>query len=142
MYQKVPRLLPQTANGWNYMNECAALESRERRHSVCQVASLFEHWELHNTRVCHHVCLYICDFSTDVKLEQRANIKFRFKLGNSGAETFEVTRRAYGNEAMRRVSSGTRASREAEHHSKTTRGQGDLPRAQHQKCGNNLVSCA
>jgi len=34
---------------------------------------------------------------------------------------------------VRRVSSGTRASREAEHHSKTTRGQGDLPRAQHRK---------
>ena len=34
---------------------------------------------------------------------------------------------------VRRVSSGTRASREAEHHSKTTRGQGELPRAQHPK---------
>jgi len=33
----------------------------------------------------------------------------------------------------RGVSSGTRASREAEHHSKTTRGQGDLPRAQRLK---------
>jgi hypothetical protein len=32
------------------------------------------------------------------------------------------------------VSSGTCASREAEHHLKMTRGQGDLPRAQH---GNN-----
>jgi hypothetical protein len=31
---------------------------------------------------------------------------------------------------VRRVSSGTRASREAEHHLKTTRGQGELPRAQ------------
>ena len=31
---------------------------------------------------------------------------------------------------LRCVSSGTRASRDAEHHSKTTRGQGDLPRAQ------------
>jgi hypothetical protein len=31
---------------------------------------------------------------------------------------------------VRRVSSGMRASREAEHHLKTTRGQGDLPRAQ------------
>jgi len=34
---------------------------------------------------------------------------------------------------VRGVSSGTRASREAEHHSKTTRGQGELPRAQHLK---------
>jgi len=31
---------------------------------------------------------------------------------------------------LRGVSSGTRASRKAEHHSKTTRGQGELPRAQ------------
>jgi len=34
---------------------------------------------------------------------------------------------------VRGVSSGTRASRETEHHSKTTRGQGELPRAQHLK---------
>ena len=34
---------------------------------------------------------------------------------------------------MRGVSSGTRASRETEHHSKTTRGQGDFPQAQHLK---------
>jgi hypothetical protein len=49
-----------------------------------------EHWELHNTSVCHHMCLYICDFSMDVKLEQRANIIFCMKLGKSGAETFEM----------------------------------------------------
>ena len=36
----------------------------------------------------------------DEKLEQRANIKFCVKLGKSGAETFEMIRRAYGNEAM------------------------------------------
>ena len=103
MYQKVPRLLPQTANGWHYENACAALDSREHRHSVCQVASLCEHWELHNTSVCHHVCLHICDFSMDEKLEQRANIKFSVKLGKSGAETFEMIRRAYGNETMCRA---------------------------------------
>jgi hypothetical protein len=34
---------------------------------------------------------------------------------------------------VRGVLSGTHASREAEHHSKTTRGQSDLPRAQHPK---------
>jgi len=82
------------------VNACAVLESRERRHSVRQVASLCEHWELHNTSVCHHVCLHICDFSMDEKLEQRANIKFCVKLGKSGAETFEMIRRAYGNEAI------------------------------------------
>jgi len=36
----------------------------------------------------------------DKKLEQRANIKFCVKLGKSGAETFEMIRRVYGNEAM------------------------------------------
>jgi hypothetical protein len=50
VYQKVPRLVPQTANGLHYVNACAMLESGERRHSVCQVASLCEHWELHSTR--------------------------------------------------------------------------------------------
>ena len=60
-------------------------------------------WELHNTSVCHHVCHHICDFSMDVKLEQRANIKFCVKLGKSGAETFQMIRRAYGNEAMSRA---------------------------------------
>jgi len=39
----------------------------------------------------------------DVKLEQRADIKFCMKLGKSGAETFEMIRRAYGNEAMSRA---------------------------------------
>jgi hypothetical protein len=79
------------------------LASRERRHSVCRVASLYEHWELHNTSVCHHVCLHICDFSMDVKLEQKANIKFCVKLGKPAAETFEMIRRAYGNEVMSRA---------------------------------------
>jgi len=53
--------------------------------------------------VCHHMCLHICDFSMDVKLEQRANIKFCMKLSKSGAETFEMIRCAYGNEAMSRA---------------------------------------
>jgi len=39
----------------------------------------------------------------DVKLQQTANIKFCAKLGKSGAETFEMIRRAYGNEAMSRT---------------------------------------
>jgi len=82
------------------VNACTVLGSREHPHSVCQVALLHEHWELHNTRFCHHVCLHICDFSMDVKMEQRANIKFCLKLGKPGAETFEMIRHAYGNESM------------------------------------------
>jgi hypothetical protein len=39
----------------------------------------------------------------DKKLEQRANMKFCVKLGKSGAETFEMIRCAYGNEAMCRA---------------------------------------
>jgi len=35
----------------------------------------------------------------DVKLKQKANIKFCVKLGKSGVETFEMIRRACGNEA-------------------------------------------
>jgi len=85
------------------MNACAVLGSRERRHSACRVASLCEHWELHNTSVCHHVCLHICNFSMDVQLEQRANIKFSVKLSKSGADNFEMIWRAYGNEAMSRA---------------------------------------
>jgi hypothetical protein len=84
------------------VNVCAVLGRREFCHSVCQVASLCEHSELHNTSDCHHVSLHICDFSMDVKLEQTANIKFCVKLGRSGAETFEMIRRAYGNKAMSR----------------------------------------
>jgi transposase len=38
-----------------------------------------------------------------MKLEQRANFKFYVKLGKSGVETFEMIRRAYGNEAMSRA---------------------------------------
>jgi hypothetical protein len=36
----------------------------------------------------------------DVKLEQRANIKFCVKLNKSGVETFKMIRHVYGNEAM------------------------------------------
>jgi len=39
----------------------------------------------------------------DMKLEQRANIKFCVKLGESGVETFEMIRCAYGNEGTSRV---------------------------------------
>jgi hypothetical protein len=39
----------------------------------------------------------------DLKLEQRANIKFCVKLGKSGVETFQMIRRAYRNEAMSRA---------------------------------------
>jgi len=85
------------------MNECIVLGSRERHHSACRVASLCEHWELHNTSVCHHVCPHICNFSMDVKLEQRANIKFCVKLSKYRAETFEMIWRAYRNEAMSRA---------------------------------------
>jgi hypothetical protein len=66
----------------------------------------------------------------DVKLEQRANIKFCVKHGNSGAETLKYydVRMGMRPSVVRRVSSGTHASREAEHHLKTTRSQGKLPR--------------
>jgi hypothetical protein len=63
----------------------AVIESWQRRHSVCQVASLCEHWELHNTSLCHHLFRHICHFSMGVKMEQQANIKFCVKLGKSGA---------------------------------------------------------
>jgi len=49
------------------------------------------------------VCFHICDFRMDLKLEQRANIKFCVKLGISGVETFQMIRRAYRNEAMSRA---------------------------------------
>ena len=39
----------------------------------------------------------------DVKMEQRANIKFCVKLGKSGAETFDMLQHVYGNEAMCRA---------------------------------------
>jgi hypothetical protein len=66
----------------------------------------------------------------DVKLEQRANIKFCVKLGKSGVETFEMIR-AYEDEAIihARCFEWHARLREAEHHLKTMRGQGDLPRA-------------
>jgi len=38
-----------------------------------------------------------------VKVEQRANIKFCVKLGKSGAETFQMIRRACRDEVMSRA---------------------------------------
>jgi hypothetical protein len=84
------------------------------------------------TRVFVTTCCHICHFSMDVKLEQQANIKFCVKLGKSWAEIFKCydVRMVMRPCVVQRVSSGTRASSEAEHHSKMTRGQGDLPPAQ------------
>jgi len=103
VYQNVSRLASYTAKRWHYVNECAVLGSRERHHSACRVASLCKHRVLHNTSVCHHECLHICDFSIDVKLKQTANIEFCVKFGKPRAETFEMIRRGYGNEAMSRA---------------------------------------
>jgi hypothetical protein len=49
----------------------------------------------------------------DVKLEQRGNIKFSFKLGKSGAETFEILRRRMEMRpcVLRSVSRGARFKR-------------------------------
>jgi hypothetical protein len=114
------------------MNECTVLGSRERPHSACWVALLCQHWELHNTSVCYHVCLHICDFSMDVKLEQRATSNSAWNSANLKLRLLKWydVRIETRPSVVRGVSSGMRASREAEHHSKTTRGQGDLPRAQ------------
>jgi hypothetical protein len=112
----------------------AMIESWQRRHSVCQVASLCKHWEFHNTSICHHVFCHICHLSMDVKLEQRANIKFCVILGKSGAETFEMLRRAYGNKAM------------CQERQNITQRQWEVRATFRQlnpyKGGNNLVACA
>jgi len=75
---------------------------------------------------CHHVCRHICDFSMDVKLEQRANSANPERRLLKCYDVHMEMRPC----VVRHVSSGMHASREAEHHSKTTRGQDDLPRAQ------------
>jgi hypothetical protein len=54
-----------------------------------------------------------------MNLEQRTNIKFCMKLGKSGAETFDMILRAYGNEAMRRA-------RRFEWHARFKRGRSSL----------------
>ena len=56
--------------------------------------------------------MLICDYSMDLKIEQRANIKFCVKLGKSTTETLEMMRQAYDKEVMsvRGVLSGTRVS--------------------------------
>ena len=47
--------------------------------------------------------MLICDYSTDLKIEQRANIKFCVKLGKSATETLEMLRQAYDKEVMSRT---------------------------------------
>ena len=36
-------------------------------------------------------------------MEQKANIKFCFKLGNKFAETYELLKKVYGGDCMRRT---------------------------------------
>ena len=52
---------------------------------------------------CDHVHGHICDFNIDCKLEHRANIKFCVELGKYAAETFDMIRHIYENEAMSRA---------------------------------------
>ena len=108
MNQKVSRLVPQTANPWQYVNAFAMLSSRERRHSACRVASLCEQ------RVAQHKCLSP-RVPSHLRLqngrENGADSKFCVKLSKSGAETFQMKRRAYGNEAMSRARCFERSGR-------------------------------
>ncbi|XP_060772238.1 uncharacterized protein LOC132883075 isoform X2 [Neoarius graeffei] len=77
-------------------------ESMNFRESVCCVTSRGEGQDLCCMRSYDDVC--ICDFTTmNLKLEQRANIKFCVKLGKSARETLALLHQVYGNKTMSRV---------------------------------------
>jgi hypothetical protein len=61
------------------MNVFAVIESWQRRHSLCQLASLCEHWELHNKSFVTTQFSHVCDVTMDLKMEQREKIKFCVK---------------------------------------------------------------
>ena len=65
--------------------------------------SFCEHAELCLARFSENVHVLICDYSMDLKLEQRANIKCCVKLGKSATETLEMLKQAYDKEAMSRA---------------------------------------
>lgn len=73
----------------------AAGASSNLPESLCPMTSLCEHQELCYTHFCNKVHMYICDFTMDLKLVQRANIKFCIKLGKSATETLEMLQQAY-----------------------------------------------
>jgi hypothetical protein len=87
--------------------------------------------ELHNMCFCHPLFSHVCDVSMDLKMESE-------QTSNSASNSANQVRRLLTCYDMRmvmtpcvvrHVSSGMSSSREAEHHSKTMRGQGDLPPA-------------
>jgi len=93
--------------------------------------------------VCHHVCLHICYFSMDMKLEHRANIKFCMKLGKSGTETFEMIRRAYRNGESCEVFRVARALQERQNITRRRREvRVNFHELNTQKCGNISAACA
>ena len=88
-----------------------------------------------STSVCHHVYLHIYDFSMDARLEQKTKKKSAWNSANLERillKWYDV-RMEMKLWIVQGVSSGTRFSREADHHSKTTRGKVELPRAQQLK---------
>jgi len=100
-----------------------------------------EHWELHNTSVCHPVCAFtfaISAWTWNWSRDQTPNSAYNSANLERRLFKWYDVRMEMGRWVVRGVSSGTHASREAEHHSKTTRGQGDLPRAQHLKMWKQL----
>lgn len=50
-------------------------------------------------RFCDHVHVLLCEFTMDLKREQRAK-EFCFSLGKLATETLEVLQQVYGNEGM------------------------------------------
>ena len=48
-------------------------------------------------------CQYVCVIGTKMSFEQRANIKFCFKIGKTFTETFELMKKVYGDDCLSRA---------------------------------------
>lgn len=68
--------------------------------SVCFVVSCCLQWHVCYTHFCDYMHVLICDFTLELRLEQRADIKFSVKLGKSAMETPEMLQQSFGSEAM------------------------------------------
>ena len=48
-------------------------------------------------------CQCVCVIGTKMSFEQRANIKFCFKIGKTFTETFELLKKVYGDDCLSRA---------------------------------------
>lgn len=89
VWSKRSKILLQRNGGW-HSHALAAGASSTFCDSVCHMTSCSQHWDLCYTYLCDNMQIHSRDFTVDLKLMQRTNLKFSITLRKSVKEDFEM----------------------------------------------------